>query len=162
VTSESYPKPINIVLKSLSCVLRRLLRRVFAGIAFVEHGPVGTAKRAPLIAISRITQPNSRRLELIKIKILDSECQTSGKYAKRAKQATQKIQRRGLLVFSDLPSLPSAGSRSGCFRTALGCKPRSLTRVSLGWFYYSKKSEEGRSNSGLFASKRSKTPHGTC
>jgi hypothetical protein len=34
----------------------------------------------------------------IKIKILASECQTSGTYAKRAKQATTK---RQLLVFSE-------------------------------------------------------------
>jgi hypothetical protein len=49
-----------------------------------------------------------------------------------------KRQRRGLLVFSELSSLPSAGSRSGYFHTSLGCKPRSLIRVSLGWFGYSK------------------------
>jgi hypothetical protein len=54
-------------------------------------------------------------------------------------QAGNKIrQRRGLLVFSELPSLPSAGSRPGCFHTSLGCEPRSLIRVSLGWFDYSK------------------------
>jgi hypothetical protein len=35
-------------------------------------------------------------------------------------------------VFSELPSLPSAGSRPGCFHTFLGCTPRSLIRVSLG------------------------------
>jgi hypothetical protein len=62
--------------------------------------------------------------------ILGSECQTSGTYAKRAKQATKK--RRDLVVFSELPSLPSAGSRPGCFHTSLGCEPRSLIRVSLG------------------------------
>jgi hypothetical protein len=78
----------------------------------------------------------------IKIKILSSECQTSGKYSKRAKQATKKRQHRGLLVFSELPSLPSAGSRPGCFHTSLGCTPRSLIRVSLGWFDYSKKNRE--------------------
>jgi hypothetical protein len=37
-----------------------------------------------------------------------------------------------LLVFSELPSLPSAGSRPDCFRTSLGCEPKSLIRVSLG------------------------------
>jgi hypothetical protein len=47
--------------------------------------------------------------------------------------------KRQLLVFSELPSLPSAGSRPGCFHTSLGCEPRSLIRVSLGWFDYSKK-----------------------
>jgi hypothetical protein len=62
-------------------------------------------------------------------------------------------QKRQLLVFSELPSLPSAGSRSGCFHNSLGCEPRSLIRVSLGLFDYSKKCEEGRSNAGLFASR---------
>jgi hypothetical protein len=65
-------------------------------------------------------------------KILGSECQTSGTCSKRAKKDTKKRQRRGLLVFSELPSLPSAGSRPGCFHTSLGCEPRSLIRVSLG------------------------------
>jgi hypothetical protein len=35
--------------------------------------------------------------------------QASGIYAKGAKQATKKGQRRDLLVFSELPRLPSAG-----------------------------------------------------
>jgi hypothetical protein len=47
--------------------------------------------------------------------------------------------KRQLLVFFELPSLPSAGSRPGCFHNSLGCEPRSLIRVSLGWFDYSKK-----------------------
>jgi hypothetical protein len=64
-------------------------------------------------------------------------------------------QKRQSLVISELPSLPSAGSRPGCFHTSLGCEPRSLIRVYLGWFDYSKKIEEGQPNSGLFASKRS-------
>jgi hypothetical protein len=41
-------------------------------------------------------------------------------------------------VFSEVPSLPSASSRPGCFHTSLGCTRRSLIRVSLGWFDYSK------------------------
>jgi hypothetical protein len=41
---------------------------------------------------------------------------------------------RGLRLFTKLPSLSSAGSQSGRFRTALGCKPRSLKRVSIGSF----------------------------
>jgi hypothetical protein len=57
---------------------------------------------------------------------------------KEGKAGNKKRQSRGLLVFSELPSLLSAGSRPGCFHTSLGCKPRSLTRVSLGWFDYSK------------------------
>jgi hypothetical protein len=40
--------------------------------------------------------------------------------------------KRQLLVFTELPSIPSAGSRPGCFHTSLGCEPRSLMRVSLG------------------------------
>jgi hypothetical protein len=74
----------------------------------------------------------------IKIKLLGSECQASGAYAKRAKQA-KKWQRRGLLVFSELPSLPSAGSRLGCFHTALSYKLRSLIQVSKGWFDFFEK-----------------------
>jgi hypothetical protein len=46
---------------------------------------------------------------------------------------------RQWLVFSELPRLPSAGSRPGCFHTSLACKPRSLIRVSLGWIDNSKK-----------------------
>jgi hypothetical protein len=68
--------------------------------------------------------------------------------------------KRQLVVFSKLPSLPSAGSRSSCFHTSLGCEPRSLIQVSLGCSIIQKKCEEGQSNSGLFASKRSKTPNG--
>jgi hypothetical protein len=40
--------------------------------------------------------------------------------------------KRQLLVFSELPSLPSASSRPGCFHTSLGCEHRLLIRVSLG------------------------------
>jgi hypothetical protein len=58
--------------------------------------------------------------QLSQVKLLGSECQKSGTYAKRAKQATTKKQRRGLLVFTELPSLPSASSRSDCFHTSLG------------------------------------------
>jgi hypothetical protein len=54
------------------------------------------------------------------IKTTGSECQTNGTYAQRAKQATKK---RQLLVFSELPSIPSAGSRLSCFHTSLGCEP---------------------------------------
>jgi hypothetical protein len=57
----------------------------------------------------------------------------------RRQAGDKKRQCRGLLVFSELPSLPSAGSRSDWFRASLGCKPRSLILVSLGWFDYSKK-----------------------
>jgi hypothetical protein len=83
--------------------------------------------RCETSSTSRYDSPLSA---LFKFKILGSECQT------KAKQATKKWQ---LLVFSKLPSLPSAGSRPDCFHTSLGCEPRSLIRVSLGWFDYSKK-----------------------
>jgi hypothetical protein len=54
----------------------------------------------------------------------------------RGPSIQQKRQRRGLLVFSELPILPSARSRSGSFHASLGCKPRSLIQISLGWFDY--------------------------
>jgi hypothetical protein len=57
---------------------------------------------------------------------------------KEGQAGNTKRQRRSLLVFYELPSLPSAGSRSGCLHTSLSCKPRSLIRVSLGSFDYSK------------------------
>jgi hypothetical protein len=38
----------------------------------------------------------------------------------RGQSRQQKRQRRSLLVFSELPSLPSAGSRPSCFHTSLG------------------------------------------
>jgi hypothetical protein len=48
----------------------------------------------------------------IKIKILGSECQTSGKYSKRplGQAGNKKRQLRRLLVFSELPSLLSAAA----------------------------------------------------
>jgi hypothetical protein len=58
---------------------------------------------------------------------------------KEGQAGNKNRQRRGLLMIFELPSLPSAGSRPGCFHTFLGCKPRSIIRVSLGWFDYSKK-----------------------
>jgi hypothetical protein len=60
----------------------------------------------------------------------------------KERQAGNK--KRQLLVFSELPSLSSAGSRPGCFHISLDCEPRSLIRVSLGWFDYSRKYEEGQ------------------
>jgi hypothetical protein len=77
------------------------------------------------------------------------------KICKEGQPGNKKTQRRGLLVFSELPNLSSAGSRSGFSYTYLGRKRRSLIWIYLDWFEYSKKkSEEGRFNSGLFASKR--------
>jgi hypothetical protein len=60
----------------------------------------------------------------------------------RGPRVQQKGKRRGLLVFSELPSLSTAGSRPGCFYTSLGCELRSLIRVSLGWFDYAKKKKK--------------------
>jgi hypothetical protein len=51
---------------------------------------------------------------------------------KEGQAGNKKRQRCGLHVFSELPSLPPAGSRSGYFNTSLGLKARSLIRVSLG------------------------------
>jgi hypothetical protein len=42
---------------------------------------------------------------------------------KEGKEGNKKKQ---LLVFSELPSLPSAGSRPGCFHTSLGCEPKVI------------------------------------
>jgi hypothetical protein len=61
-------------------------------------------------------------------KLLVSECETNGMYAKRASVGNNKKQRRGLLVYSELPSLPSTGSRSNWFRTLLGFKPGLVSR----------------------------------
>jgi hypothetical protein len=66
--------------------------------------------------------------------------------------------KRQSLMFSELPSLLSAGSRPGCFHTSLGCEPRSLIRLSLGWFDYSKKCEEGQSNPGSVSNRRRLMP----
>jgi hypothetical protein len=62
---------------------------------------------------------------------------------KEGRAGNKKRRSRSLLVFSELPCLPSTGSWSGCFHTSLGCKPRSLIRDSLGWFDYSKKMRKG-------------------
>jgi hypothetical protein len=90
------------------------------------------------------------------VKLLISECQTSGMYAKRPKQATTKRQYRGLLVFSLLPGLNSAGSRSVCFHTSLGLQVEVAHTGFSGLIRLFKKCEDGRSNSDLFANKRSK------
>jgi hypothetical protein len=78
-------------------------------------------RRTPYLAVNDVTNssylaPNAKQVA----------------HMQRRPSRQQKRQRRGLLVFSELLSLPSAGSRSGCFHTSLGCKPRSLMRVSLG------------------------------
>jgi hypothetical protein len=79
----------------------------------------------------------------IKIEILGSECQTSGTYAKTAKQATKKVNAAACLCFLKYLALlrPEADRTDSII--PLGCKPRSFRRVSLGWFDYSKK-ERGR------------------
>jgi hypothetical protein len=53
------------------------------------------------------------KVKVKSLRILVSECQESGMYVKKARAGNQQKQRRGFLVFSELPSLPSAGSRSG-------------------------------------------------
>jgi hypothetical protein len=79
-------------------------------------------------------QSNSHKNFLFfgQVKLLGSERQTSGTYEKKCRLGNKSRQRRGLLVFSELTSLPSVGSRSGCFHTSLGCKPISLIIISLG------------------------------
>jgi hypothetical protein len=58
---------------------------------------------------------------------------------------------------------PSFGrQRSGCFRTSLGCKPKSQYGFLWADSGIQKKCEEGQSNYGLISSKRSKAPHGAC
>jgi hypothetical protein len=72
--------------------------------------------------------------------IKDTRLQVPKKWHKykEGKAGNKSRQRHSLLVFSELPCLSSAGSPSGCFHISLGCKPRSLLWVSLGWFDYSK------------------------
>jgi hypothetical protein len=108
---------------------------------------------ADILYIAATLQPS-------KGKLLCSECQTSGTYLKRAKQATKR-QRLGSLVFPELPShLRPEVDR------AISILPWVVSRGrSYGFLWavhYSKKCEEGQSNSGLFADKRLKTPHGAC
>jgi hypothetical protein len=55
-------------------------------------------------------------------------------------------------VFFDLLGLPSAGSQTGCFRTSLGCKPRSLMRISLDLLDKSKNVINDESNSDFKSS----------
>jgi hypothetical protein len=66
-----------------------------------------------------------------------SECRTSNMQAKRA-SARNKDDNTGACSCFELPSPRLTGSQSNWFRTSLGCKPRSLMRVSLGRFDYSK------------------------
>jgi hypothetical protein len=68
---------------------------------------------------------------------------------KDGKAGNKKMQ---LLVFNELPSLPSAGSRPGCSHTSLGCEPRSLIRVYLGWFDYSKNVRKDNPTTSAYSS----------
>jgi hypothetical protein len=70
----------------------------------------------------------------------------NAKQVANMQRGPSRQQNRRLLVFSELPSLPSAGRQpTGLFpyfpgfSTSLGSEPRSLIRVSLGWFNYTKK-----------------------
>jgi hypothetical protein len=97
----------------------------------------------------------------IKIKILGSECQTSGTYATRAKQATKKYNAVACLCFLNYLALlrPAADRTISIF-------PWVVSRGRSYGFLWAvrlfKKCEEGQSYSGLFASNRSKTSHGAC
>jgi hypothetical protein len=92
-------------------------------------------------------------------KIMGSECKTSGTYAKRAKQATKKD---NCSCFLNYLAFLRPEADWAVFILPWVVSPGKLIRVSLGWFDYSKTCKEGQFNSGLFASKRSKTPHGAC
>jgi hypothetical protein len=96
-----------------------------------------------------------------KFRILGSECQTSGTCAKRAKQATNNDNAAACLCFLNyLAFLRPAADR------AVSILPWVLSPGRSYGFLWAvrlfKKFEEGQSNSGLFASKRSKTSHGAC
>jgi hypothetical protein len=66
----------------------------------------------------------------------------------------QRRQKRLACIF--WPTQPAIGNgQSFWFRTSLGCKPRMLLRVILGWSEYSRW-EEGWINCGVFFSTRSK------
>jgi hypothetical protein len=56
------------------------------------------------------------------------------------REQSRQQKKKKMLVFSELPSLPSAGSRPGCLHISLRCEPRSLIRVSLGCSIIQKKS----------------------
>jgi hypothetical protein len=104
--------------------------------------------------------PRSRSIQVTKLRMPNK-----WHICKEGQAGNKNRHRRGLLVFSERPSLPSASSRPGCsILSWIVTRGRSygFIRVSLGWFDYSKTCEEGQSNSGLFASKRSKTSHGAC
>jgi hypothetical protein len=67
----------------------------------------------------------------IKIEILGFECQASGTYTKRAKQATKIDNAAACLCFLNyLAFLRPAADRA--VPISLGCTPRLLIRVSLG------------------------------
>jgi hypothetical protein len=70
--------------------------------------------------------------------------------SKEGQRNQQKRQRRGSLVFSEVPGLPSAGSKSNWFLTFQGHIYGLLWADSI-----IRLCEEGRSYSGLFNSKRS-------
>jgi hypothetical protein len=97
----------------------------------------------------------------IKIKILGSECQTSGTYAKRAKQAT-KIDNAAACLSSlnYLAFLRPAADRAVSILPWVVRRGRSYGFLWAGSVIQN--CEEGQSNSGLFASKRLKTSHGAC
>jgi hypothetical protein len=120
-------------------------------------GDIVVTHTSRVASISKLTRDKEREKEC-QVKFVVLECHASGINANRE----QRGNLCGSIGSPNSTGFPSAGSRSGCLYSSLGCYPISLIRVSLGWFDYSKKCEEGQPNSGLFASERSKTPHGPC
>jgi hypothetical protein len=118
--------------------------------------------RRVLVCPGRWQQPTLRNVSGIKIsrvKIPGSECQTSGTNAKRAKQAIKKDNCLCFLYY--LAFLRPAADRAVSILPWVVSPGRSyefLWAVRL----FKKICEEGQSNSGLYASKRSKTSHGAC
>jgi hypothetical protein len=86
---------------------------------------------------ARSTQLNFKPTHFKLVQVEDSRLRMPSKWH-ICKEGQAGNKNRQFLMFSELPSLPSAGSRPGCFHTSLVCEPRSLIRVSLGWFDYLK------------------------
>jgi hypothetical protein len=98
----------------------------------------------------------------IKIKILGSECLTSCTYAKRPSRQQIKDDAAACLCFflNYLVFLRPAADRAVSILPWVVSRGRSYGFLWAGSII--PKCEERQSDSGLFASKRSKTPHGAC
>jgi hypothetical protein len=91
-----------------------------------------TTRANLLFAVKKNSKPRGlTRICHTSSRVQDTRLRMPNKWhiCKEGKAGNKK---RQVLVFSELPSLPSAGSRPGCFHTSLGCEPRSLIRASLG------------------------------